>query len=97
MSDLKRYIETRKAKDPAFADGFDAGYTDFKIGALLQQARETVGLTREQVALRLGTKKSAISRIENHAENVTLSTLKAYAQAVGGTLQVQLLLGSLAQ
>ncbi len=97
MSDLKRYIETRKAKDPAFADGFDAGYTDIKIGALLQQARETVGLTREQVALRLGTKKSAISRIENHAENVTLSTLKAYAQAVGGTLQVQLLLGSLAQ
>ncbi|PKO22552.1 MAG: transcriptional regulator [Chloroflexi bacterium HGW-Chloroflexi-1] len=95
MSDLKRYIETRKAKDPAFADGFDAGYTDFKIGALLQQARETAGLTQEQVALRLGTKKSAISRIENHAENATLLTLKAYAQAVGGTLQVQLLLGSL--
>jgi DNA-binding XRE family transcriptional regulator len=97
MSDLQRYIETRKAKDPAFADGFDAGYTDFKIGIVLRQARETAGLTQEQVARRLGTKKSAISRIENHAENVTLATLKAYAQAVGRPLQLQLLLGSSTQ
>jgi DNA-binding XRE family transcriptional regulator len=97
MSDLTRYIEARKTTDPAFAEGFDAGYADFKIGVMLRQAREKAGLTQEQVAQRLGTQKSAISRIENHADNVTLSTLKAYAQAVGRTLQLQLLAGSPAQ
>lgn len=90
MSDLQKYIEKRKRTDPAFADGFDSGYTDFKIGVLLRQAREAAGLTQEEVALQLGTKKSAISRIENHAENITLSTLKAYAEAVGYMLKIQL-------
>jgi len=47
-------------------------------------------LTQEEVARRIGTRKSAISRIENHAENVTLSTLKAYANAVGRTVQLDL-------
>ncbi len=90
MSDLQHYIAKRKAADQIFAEGYDTGYTDFKIGVLLRQAREDAGLTQEQVALAIGTKKSAISRIENHAENVTLSTLKAYASAVGQTLHVQL-------
>lgn len=90
MSDLQRYIQKRKATDPHFVEGYDVGYADFKIGVLLRQARETAGLTQEQVATAIGTKKSAISRIENHAENVTLSTLKAYAAAVGQTLTIQL-------
>jgi DNA-binding XRE family transcriptional regulator len=90
MSDLQQYIAKRKAADPVFAGGFDTGYADFRIGVLLRQAREAAGLTQEQVAQQLGTKKSAISRIENHAENVTLSTLKAYADAVGRTLQIRL-------
>ncbi len=90
MSDLQRYITKRKATDPVFAADFDSGYSDFRIGVLLRQARESAGLTQEQVAHQLGTKKSAISRIENHAENVTLSTLKAYADAVGHTLQIRL-------
>jgi DNA-binding XRE family transcriptional regulator len=90
MSDLQRYIKKRKSTDATFAEGFDSGYADFRIGVLLRQAREAAGLTQAQVALQLGTKKSAISRIENHAENVTLSTLKAYAHAVGRTLHVDL-------
>lgn len=90
MSDLQRYIAKRKTADPVFAADFDAGYSDFRIGVLLRQAREAAGLTQEQVAEQLGTQKSAISRIENHAENVTLSTLKAYADAVGHTLQIRL-------
>lgn len=56
---------------------------------MLRQAREKAGLTQEQVANRLGTKKSAISRIENHAQDVRLSTLRAYAKAVGAELQIQ--------
>lgn len=88
MSDVKRYIEERKRRDAEFAEGFDLGYTDFKIGVLLRQAREAAGLTQEQVARQLGTQKSAISWMENHAEDVRLSTLRAYAQAVGANLHI---------
>ena len=90
MSDVRRYIEKRTKRDRGFAEGFETGYATFKIGVLLRQARETVGLTQEEVARRLHTKKSAISRIENHAEDVRLSTLRRYAEAVGARLQIQL-------
>ena len=83
MSDLKKYIEKRKKDDPEFADGYDEGYENFKIGVLLQLSREQAELTQEEVAQKMGTKKSAISRIENHADNITLSTLRKYAKALG--------------
>ena len=91
MSDLQEYISKRKARDPEFAEGFEAGYSEFRIGVILRQARQAAGLTQEQVARQLGTHKSAISRMENHADDVRLSTLRAYAQAVGATLQIQLI------
>ena len=89
MDDLDRYIETRKKKSPQFAENFDKGYEQFKIGVLLKQARLEAGFTQEQVAKKLRTKKSAISRIENHAEDIRLSTLVNYAQAVSKHLHLE--------
>jgi len=83
MSDLRKYIEKRKARDPEFARGFESGYQDFKVGVMLKQARERAGLTQEELAVKLGTKKSAISRIENHAADIKLSTLGRFAEALG--------------
>ncbi len=90
MSDVKRYIEKRIEYDSEFAENFEEGYSDFKIGVILRQAREEAGLTQEEVARRLNTQKSAISRIENHADDVRLSTLRRYASAVGAKLQIRL-------
>ncbi len=90
MDDLDRYIEKRKKQSPQFGKNYDKGYEQFKIGVLLKQARLEAGLTQEQVAKKLRTKKSAISRIENHAEDIRLSTLENYAQAVGKHLQLEL-------
>ncbi len=89
MSDLKKYIEKRKASDPEFAKNYDNGYQEFKIGVMLKIARESAGLTQEQLAQKLSTKKSAISRIENHAEDIKLSTLEKFAQALGKKLHVE--------
>ena len=89
MSDVERYIQKRVERDIEFAMNFEEGYTDFKIGVILRQAREEAGLTQEEVARRLRTKKSAISRIENHADDVRLSTLRRYANAVGANLQIR--------
>ncbi len=53
------------------------------MGLLLKAARKEAGLTQEQVATKLHTKKTAISRLENHAEDIRLSTLERYASAIG--------------
>lgn len=90
MDDLDRFIEKRKKEDPEFADGFDEGYQNFKIGVLFKVSREQAGLTQAEVAQKLGTKKSAISRIENHAENITLSTLHKYAKALGKKVNLEI-------
>jgi DNA-binding XRE family transcriptional regulator len=90
MSDVKRYIQKRAKRDTEFAQNYEAGYADFKIGVILRQARESAGLTQEEVARKLQTNKSAISRIENHADDVRLSTLRRYADAVGANLQIRL-------
>jgi HTH-type transcriptional regulator/antitoxin HipB len=90
MSDLERLIAELKAKSPEFADGYQRGYDAFRLGMHLQLAREDAGMTQQQVAERMGTKKSAISRIENNAGDLRLSTLQKYAEAVGRRLILEL-------
>jgi len=90
MSDVERYIETRKKRNKKFAENFEAGYEAFEFSVMLREARERAGITQEMIAKKLRTKKSAISRIENHAEDIRLSTLGKYAKALGMKLKVQL-------
>ncbi len=90
MSDLKKYILKRKESDESFSLSFDEGYQSFKIGLVLKEARENAGITQEELAIRLSTKKSAISRIENHAEDVKLSTLERFASSLGKNIEVRI-------
>jgi ribosome-binding protein aMBF1 (putative translation factor) len=90
MSDLKKYIDERKRKDKTFGKKFDEGYEQFKVGVMLRQARESAGMTQEELAKRLKTRNTAISRIENHAEDIKLSTLEKFASALGKRLEVRI-------
>jgi DNA-binding XRE family transcriptional regulator len=47
----------------------------FIISEMLKQGRKEANLTQEQLALRAGTKKSYISKLENGKGNINLSTL----------------------
>jgi HTH-type transcriptional regulator / antitoxin HipB len=89
MDDLNKFILEQKQSDPSFADGFDEGYEAFKIGALLKEIRVEQGLTQDEVALKMHTKKTAISRIENHGDNVRLTTLEKFATALGKKMVIQ--------
>ncbi|OHD65237.1 MAG: transcriptional regulator [Spirochaetes bacterium RBG_13_51_14] len=91
MSDLKKYINARKKKDNEFARGFDGGYEEFKIGLILKSAREQSGMTQEELAKKIRTTKSAISRIENHADDIKLSTLTKVARALGKKISVKIM------
>ncbi|MEX0774024.1 MAG: helix-turn-helix transcriptional regulator [Balneolales bacterium] len=88
--DLERFIEQKKAKSPGFAENFEEGYLNFKIGVILRQAREEIGATQEDVAQKLKTTKSVISRMENHAEDIRLSTLSKYAKALGKNVRLEI-------
>lgn len=58
-------------------------------GTTLAEARKRAGLTQTQVADRLGSTQSDVSKLERRGD-VRLSTLRAYARAIGVRLQVGL-------
>ena len=66
----------------------EAGYENFKIGALIHEARLEKGLTQEELAEKVGTSKSYISKIENNIKEVRISTLQKIVElGLGGHLQ----------
>ncbi|MCP5105131.1 MAG: helix-turn-helix transcriptional regulator [bacterium] len=89
MIELKDFVnELKENKD--FADGFDEEYEKFKVGYLLRQAREKSGMTQEKLAEIMNTYKGNISRIENHAEDIRLSTLSKFVEALGRKLVISI-------
>lgn len=72
-------------------DELENGYKNFKIGYLLHQARIQKGLTQEELAQKVGTTKSYISKIENNIKEVRFSTLEKIIQnGLGGKLEVSI-------
>ncbi len=90
MDDLEKHIKELKKNNPELAKDFDLGYEDFKIGAMLKMAREESGLSQEEIAKIIGTYKNNISRLENHAKDVKLSTIEKYASALGKKVKVSI-------
>src|ERR1035437_7749010 len=72
-------------------DKLEAGYENFKIGALIYEARREKGLTQEELAEIVGTTKSYISKIENNIKEVRISTLQRIVEfGLGGHLQLSI-------
>jgi len=70
-------------------DVFEQGFEAFKLGVLIQEMREQQKMTQEQLAAKCGTTKSYISRIENNASDIRLSTLMRIIQeGLGGHLNL---------
>ena len=70
-------------------DELEAGYEDFKVGALIHDIRVELGMTQEQLAEKVGTTKSYISKIENNIKEVRISTLqKIVKRGFGGHLEL---------
>lgn len=72
-------------------DELEAGYENFKIGAMIQEARLERGLTQEELAEKVGTTKSYISKIENNIKEARISTLQKIIQlGLGGHLELSI-------
>lgn len=67
----------------------ESGSENYFIGVLLQQARVAKGLTQEELAEKVGTTKSYISKIENNIKEVRISTLQKIVElGLGGQLEL---------
>jgi HTH-type transcriptional regulator / antitoxin HipB len=72
-------------KGTANRDKFEEGFEAFKLGVMIQGLRKEQGLTQEQLAEKCGTTKTYISRIENNASDIRLSTLmRIIHEGLGG-------------
>ncbi len=83
----KKYGEQGTTSREKFEEEFEA----FKIGVLIQEARKRQHMTQEELALRVGTTKNYISRIENNASDIRLSTLmRIIRDGLGGQLKLSI-------
>jgi DNA-binding XRE family transcriptional regulator len=70
-------------------DKLESGFEAFKIGVLIQEARIEKGLTQEELALKCGTTKSYISKLENDLKEARISTLQKIVElGLGGHLEL---------
>ena len=81
----KKYGKRGAAKRELWEQEFES----FQLGVLLEEARVKLGMTQEELAEKCGTNKSYISRIENNASDIRLSTLMKIIQTgLGGQLKL---------
>ncbi len=70
---------------------FEEGFEAFHLGVIIQELRKENGLTQEQLAVRCGTTKNYISRIENNASDIRLSTImRIFKEGFGRQLRLNI-------
>jgi transcriptional regulator with XRE-family HTH domain len=93
MAKLKSFdvIREKWLKDYEVKKGYDALGTEFQIAAEIIKARTNARMTQAELAERLGTKPTAIARIESpNYGKVSISTLKKIAGVLNCELKIEL-------
>lgn len=88
--DHKKFLE-HVSKKKGFVEAYESLHPEYELADRMLKARTRAGLTQDDVAGRMGTTKSAVSRLEAAGRNSpSLATLRRYAEAVGCELQIRL-------
>ncbi len=92
LKSLDQFIDKKIGeKGTEKREKFEIEYDAFKLGVLIQQAREEKGLTQEQLAKLAGTNKSYISKLERNLKDIRFSTLqKIINEGLGGHLEISI-------
>jgi DNA-binding XRE family transcriptional regulator len=92
LKSLDRFLDEKIGeKGTDKREQFEAEYDAFKLGVLIQQAREEKGLTQEQLAKLAGTNKSYISKLERNLKDIRFSTLQRIInEGLGGHLEISI-------
>ncbi len=82
-------FEKELLKDPEFKKEYERLQPEFAVISAMIEARIKRGLTQKELANRIGTKQSVISRLESGKANPSILFLKKLAQALNSTLQIR--------
>ena len=88
MDDLEK-LKKKLLKNPEFKKLYEESRLEYEIARAVIRARIEKGLTQKQLADKLNTKQSVISRVESANTTPSISFLKRLAQALNTSLQVQ--------
>ena len=81
----------KASKRRGFCEAYESLAVEYALAHEMLSARRRAGLTQEAVATRMGTTKSAVSRLEAAGKHApSMSSLKKYANAVGCSLKIEL-------
>ena len=90
LSSFAEHIDSQYGKRGSESrESYEQEFEAFKLGVMLQELRKEKGLTQEGLAEKCGTTKNYISRIENNASDIRLSTLmRIIRDGLGGHLKL---------
>src|SRR5688572_15394068 len=89
-SGFMRWLDGQLRKDPEFKRKVDEAWSAMRIEQDLAELREQRGLSRAQLAKRIGMSQRALARLEaGRAKNLALRTLARYAAAVGAQIKIE--------
>ncbi|MBI2463283.1 MAG: helix-turn-helix transcriptional regulator [Candidatus Spechtbacteria bacterium] len=77
-------------KDPKFKKAYDAMDLEFSIIEQVIRRRLEKGMSQKQLANKIGTKQSAISRLEGGSANPSVAFLEKVSKALGGKLRISI-------
>ncbi len=83
-------VKTELMVDEDFRQEYESLEEEFSVAAQLIEARMKAHLTQEEVALRMGTTQSVVARLESGRPLPSLRSLRRYASAIGGKLEIRL-------
>ncbi|KKQ32253.1 transcriptional regulator [Candidatus Curtissbacteria bacterium RIFOXYB1_FULL_41_59] len=76
-------------KDPELKAEYDRQQPEFAVIRAIVRARSMNGISQEELAKKLGTKQSVISRLESGRANPSIGFLKKLAQALNSHLEIK--------
>ncbi len=82
-------FEKKLFKQPGFKEATEETRLEYEIARALIKARLEKGLTQAEIAKRMNTKQSVISRVENARTMPSLAFLKRLAEVLNASLEVQ--------
>ncbi|MCB1154835.1 helix-turn-helix transcriptional regulator [bacterium] len=88
--DFRDYLN-EQLRDPEFAAGFEEASEDLSFAVRIIELRTAMGLSQKQLADKLGTTQSVISRIENsNYQGHSLKTLRKVADALDARVVIDI-------
>ncbi|SDY39447.1 helix-turn-helix domain-containing protein [Nitrosomonas sp. Nm58] len=81
-------LKQKALSNPAVKSEYDKLDAEFQLADALISMRNRAKLTQEEIAMRMGTQKSNVSRLERGNTNPSWNTIQNYAHACGFELEL---------